>query len=442
MNAQVNTEQVWPFVGTGRGLEIDHAEGAWLYQTNGEKILDAAGGAIVSNVGHGRQEVVDAMMHGTKKNSYIVPPFLTPERVGLIEQLRRDWLPAGLRRVHMTCSGSEGTETALKVALQHHYAKGEESRHKFIGRDVSYHGTSIMALAVGGHEARKKGVERILPNFLKTPTPYPLRSPLGRHHPDSGKYYADQLEALIQQEGPETIAAFMAESMNGSSGGAITPPDDYWPRVQEICRKYGILLLLDEVMTGFGRTGKRFGFEHWNIEPDIVVSGKGLGGGYAPITGVFATDAVAQPIEAQGMDVMFHTFAALPGACAAASAVLNIMTRENLVERAAQMGEKLNAKLHDALGDHPHVAEIRGKGLLRAIEIVKDRETLELFPLEDNITNSVVGAGLGRGAFFYPGGTGVVRDIICLGPPYIVTEDEIEFMVDTLKASIDHATLS
>ena len=229
----------------------------------------------------------------------------------------------------------------------------------------------------------------------------------------------------------------MVEPVTGSSGGAIVPPQGYLAGVRALCDEYGILLIIDEVMTGFGRLGAKFGCEHFGVRPDILVGGKGLAGGYAAICGVFATPEVAEPIAAADYSVMFHTFAALPSACAAADTVLAILEREALVERAAVMGEKLKARLQERLGQHPHVAEIRGLGLLQAVEIVRDRESLEPFAEADKVTSRIVGKGLGRGVFFYPGGTGAVRDIICLGPPFTISEEEIEIMVDALAGSID-----
>ena len=427
----------WPFTPTARNIEIIGADGAYLIRADGTRLLDAAGGAIVANVGHGRESVAQAVYHATKTTTYVVPPWLTTERRQLVERLRADWLPPRFDHIHMTCGGSEGVETAMKIAIQSQAARGEPKRTKIIGRSVSYHGTTFATTAVGGHTARKKGLAHVLESYPSVPTPYPLRCPLGPNHPDAGRYYVDALARVIESEGADTIAAFLAEPINGSSGGAIVPPDDYWKGVRALCDAHGILLILDEVMTGFGRTGRTFGFQHWGIEPDIFVSGKGLAGGYAPITGVFATSAVADPIEHAGMNVMFHTFGAHPAACAAANEVLRLMTDEKLLQRVAGTGEVLQKRLRDVLGNHPHVAEVRGRGLLQAIEIVKDRATLEHFDISQNITNRVIGAALKRGVFFYGGGTGDVRDIVCMGPPFIIGDTEIEMMVRVLSESLD-----
>src|ERR1700722_17062767 len=376
----------WPFLAASVP-RIVGGDGAWLIADDGRRILDAAGGAIVSNVGHGRAEVIEAIAKASASSSFVVPTWRTPEREAMVERLRRDWLPDGLQHIHVTSGGSEGVEAAVKVALQHFAAKGESARVKVMARELSYHGTTIAMAGLSGHASRKRGLEGFLPSFPRAPTPSPLRCPLGRHHPDAGAFYGQAPRAAIEAEGPASIAALVVEPITGSSGGAIVPPDGYLPGVRALCDEFGILLIIDEVMTGFGRTGTKFGVDHWGVKPDLLVSGKGLAGGYAAICGVYATNEVAAPIVEAGFDVMFHTFAALPSACAAADAVLDILTRERLVERAKTLGSRLSEQLRRRLDQHPHVAEVRGQGLLQAVEIVRDRDTLEPFDVADRITN-------------------------------------------------------
>ena len=428
----------WPFL-PSRALRIVRGEGAWLITDDGRRILDAAGGAIVSNVGHGRAEVMEAIAKAGASSSFVVPTWKTPEREAMVERLRRDWLPEGLHHIHVTSGGSEGVEAAVKIALQHFAAKGETGRLKIMARELSYHGTTISMAGLSGHRSRKRGLEGFLPVFPTIPTPSPLRCPFGAHHPGAGAYYVQATRAAIEAEGPSSIAALVVEPITGSSGGAIVPPDDYLPGIRSLCDEFGILLIIDEVMTGFGRTGIRFGVDHWAVKPDLLVSGKGLAGGYGAICGVYATRDVAAPIVEAGLDVMFHTFAALPSACAAADKVLEILTREQLVERAEIMGRRLSEQLHHRLGQHPNVAEIRGRGLLHAVEIVRDRETLEQFDSADRITNRIIGKGLEHNVFFYPGGTGAARDIICLGPPFVSTEAEIDLMAEVLAVAVEQA---
>ena len=290
----------WNFLKSGN-FSIERAEGVYLYTSDGREIIDAAGGAIVSNVGHGRHRVADAVAEATRDCSYVVPPWLTPSRESLIETLREDWLPETLTRAHFTSGGSESNEVAIKLALHYQQAIGQHQKTKIIGRSVSYHGTTLVTASLSGHPMRKKGLEGALPKFCEVDTPYPLRSPLGPHHEDTGKYYANLLREEIQRQGPETVAAFLAEPITGTSGGAIVPPDDYWPLVRGICDEFGVVLIIDEVMTGFGRTGSTFGYQHWPIEPDILVGGKGLAGGYAPLGGVFATETIGQAIDVTGI---------------------------------------------------------------------------------------------------------------------------------------------
>ena len=431
------SEYNWPFI-HGRGMHISRADGIYLYDRAGEPIIDAAGGAIVANIGHGRQRVVDAVSRATAETSYVVPTWTTPGREAMLEQLA-DWLPAGMTRVHGTSGGTEANEAALKIALHYQQAIGAHSKTEIIGRTISYHGTSLSTTSLSGHPARKRGLEAALPNFHHVETPYPLRCDLGTHGHDCGHFYADMLRDAIEQLGPEHVAAFVAEPITGSSGGAIVPPDGYWQEVRAICDEFGVLLVLDEVMTGFGRTGKDFGYQHWDITPDIIVGGKGMAGGYAPLGGVFAKEDIGLAIADAGYPVMFNTFGAHPAACAASAEVLKIMREEDLVARAATQGEYLSARLQDAFSNHPNVAEVRGRGLLSAIEVVVDRESLERFPLQAQLTQKIVAHGLKRGVFFYAGGTGDVRDIVCMGPPFVVEETDIDTIVSVLLDSVDAA---
>jgi adenosylmethionine-8-amino-7-oxononanoate aminotransferase len=420
----------------GAGLAIERAEGCWLVAAGGHRILDAAGGAIVTNIGHGRAEVGQAMARASARIDYVVPPFATEERVRLSERLRLRWLPDGLTRVLFTSGGSESTDAAIRIARQHFVAKGEATRWKVVGRELSYHGITLATLAAGGHRKRQKGFEPLLQGFPHAPACYPLRCALCRGRCEL--QCADALEALLLREGPETVAAFIAEPVGGSTAGALVPPDGYWPRVAEICRRHGVLLIADEVMTGFGRTGRRFGVEHWGVVPDLLVGGKGLAGGYAPMGMVAAREEVLAPIAAAGDDVMFYTFGGHPAACAAALVVLDILEREKLVARAAAMGALLRERL-SRLEKHPHVAEVRGLGLLQAVELVRDRESGEPFPAEARLTARVVACGIKNGAFFYPGGCDPARDAICLGPPFVIEPGEIDFLVSVLERSIDEA---
>jgi adenosylmethionine-8-amino-7-oxononanoate aminotransferase len=430
----------YPFLpGLGAGLPVARTEGSFLVLPDGRRILDAAGGAVVASIGHGRQEVAEVAARALAATTFVVPPFATEERVRLVERLRASWLPAGITRCVFASGGSEAIDLALRIARQHFVSKGEPARWKVIGRELSYHGTTLSGLDVGGHPKRRKGMEPWLHDLPKAPACYPLRCALCRGQGACTLACADALEDAIRRAGPESVAAFVFEPVGGSTAGALTAAPGYLARIGEICRRHGILTIADEVMSGFGRTGARFAVDHDGFVPDLLVGGKGLAAGYAPIVGVFAREEVAAPIAARGDEVMFYTYAAHPAACAVADKVLEIVEREQLVARCAKLGELLRERLVAALGAHPHVAEIRGKGLLQAVELVQDRATLAPFAPDDRITATVVAAGLANGVFFYPAGAGAAQDAIVLGPPFTVSEAELDLLVTALVKSIDGA---
>ena len=428
----------WPFLPKDAGLDIVKTEGAYLYTRQGKRILDAASGAIVNNIGYGREEVAEAIKEASLNNTYVLPPFLTPEREELLDELRNHWLPSHLTRIHLSSGGSEANESAVKLAIQYQASRGKPEKNIILTRSLSYHGTTLNMSGISGHTARKRGLESYVPAPRTIETPYPLRCPLGSFHPDAKDYYLDNLKEVIKAQGANNIAALLMEPINGSSGGAIYPPEGYWEEAQEILKENDILLIADEVMTGFGRTGVDFSCNFYNLRPDILVAGKGMAAGYAAISGTYSTDEIADSILKAGYEVMFHTFAALPQSCAASSTVLKILRRENLCERVNPLGDQLTQKLISELGQHPLVAEIRGQGLLIGVEIVKEKEGLISFDEKEKITNQIVGKGLENGVFFYPGGTGEYRDIICLGPAFIINEEDIELMVSALKKCLDH----
>jgi len=430
---------VYPFASQESALEIVKAEGSWLYTRDGQKILDAGGGAIVCNVGHARDDVLNAYVEG-QREGYVLPPWRSPARTELCERLIHDWLPQGMTRMQFVCSGSEAIETAAKIALQYHAARGDKSRHQMIVRTPSYHGTTLATAALSGHPARRAGIEAALREYPRIDAPYPLRAPAATPKEELSDFYLDQLRACINTIGAEHIAAFVAEPIVGSSGGMIVPPEDYWPGVRTLWDAHGIVLIADEVMTGFARTGAKFALDHWQVRPDILVAGKGLAGGHAPINGVFARSEIGETIEAAGMTVMFHTYSALSGPCGAASKVLDILKREKLIERSAALGAKLMQDLRESLSDIEQVAEVRGRGLLIGIEVVRDRDTLERYAREDAMSGKILAEAMRRDLFFYPGGTGEVRDILCLGPPLNTPASDLDRISGIMRDAILAAT--
>ena len=435
----ISKHAAWPFVPLGSevfdALEIVRADGAYLYARDGKKILDASAGAAVGNIGWGRREVAAAASAALAGLTYTLPPIATPERLALAERLARDWLPGEMPGIGFFGSGSEANEGAMRLARQYQLAKGRTTRWKIIGRDVSYNGTTLATLGVGGHTARRAGYEPMLRDMPRAPACYCLRCPLEKSWPSCQVACATELEKLIEIEGADTIAGFLAEPITGTSGGALIPPDEYWPVIADICQRHDIVLIADEVLTGFGRTGERMAVDHWNIEPDIMVLGKGMSGGYAAMSAVATRKHIPDAMSAAGLAPMFHTYSGHPTQCAAACKVLEIMEREKLVERVQELGPVLEEKLR-TLQDHPNVAEIRGRGFFYAIEVVRDRQSLEKFPGAAGVTFKILEATVARGVFTYFGGTGPVRDIVNVAPPFIIDEAEMDLIVGALGEAI------
>jgi len=434
------SEQQTLFMKTGSfPLRIERAEGPYLFTGDGLKILDAASGAVVVNIGQGREELAQLAAEQVRQLNYIVPLWISPPRERLVERLAR-WTPPGLNRFFFTSGGSESVEAALKFAIYYHALEGRPEKKRIISRWFSYHGNTLAALSASGNRARRAGFEHALFDWPKIPPSYCYRCPWGKTYPGCDLDCATALEAEIQRAGAGTIAAFIAEPMVGASGGVIPPVREYWPRIAEICRRNDILLIADEVMTGFGRTGKRFAVEHWDVKPDILVGGKGLSGGYLPMGMIAVDERLVEECEARNGDFMFYTYSAHPLGCAIADRVLAIMEREKLVEHAAEIGARLGGQLREELSGHPMVGDIRGSGLFWGVELVRDRAARLPYPAEAHLTGRVVGAAVRRGVFFYPS-TGMAGesggDAIMIAPPFVIGDAEVDFIVRTLRAALD-----
>lgn len=387
------------------GPTIVGAHGVHLHTDDGRRILDGAAGAIVGNIGWGRAEVADAAREAMAHGGYVVPLWPTPHRLALHDRLVDRWLPAGFTQVFLTSGGSESTDSALRLARAYQLGKGRPGRWKIVGRHPSYHGMTLGTMAVASHSGRQAGYEPLLLPFPKVPW-------------DDPQAVVD----IIEREGPDTIAGFIAEPITGAAGACLTASDEYWATVTEVCHRYDILLVADEVMTGYGRTGLTWGHQHFPFEPDVVVGGKGLGGGYVPLGAVATRADVAEVLAAAGF--MFFTFTGNDAACAAAVAVLDIMEREALVQRSATMGALLGRQLRAAFDGHPRVADIRGRGLFYGLELRCSRD-------------AVVAAALQRDLWVYPAGSGPVPEAVLVAPPFVITAEEIDVLVDRLRAAVD-----
>ena len=419
------------------------AEGCTIWDADGRAYLDAAGGAIVVNVGHGRQSIVDAMERQARAFTYVHGTTFTTEPLETYARAIGRYLPVDDPAIYPVSGGSEAIESCLKLARAYHLARREPDRTVVIARWGSYHGNSMGALDLSGREPLRRPYEPWLGRFGHVSAAYPYRGGEAAAHAlgDTGALVAD-LEAAIAEAGPRRVAAFVAEPIVGATLGAVVPPDDYWPAIAEVCRRHGILLVADEVMTGFGRTGRWFGMDHWGIRADIVAAAKGAAGGYFPLGLAVASGSVYDTITAGGGFVHGFTYSHSPVGAAVAGEVLRILETENLVEASAVKGERLRALLAERLGGHPNVGEVRGRGLLVGLELVADRATKKPFPRSARLIEAVMSHARAAGLLLYHGtgnADGMNGDTVLLGPPFVVTEDEVASIVARLGEAVERA---
>jgi adenosylmethionine-8-amino-7-oxononanoate aminotransferase len=419
---------------------IDRGEGIYLYDREGKKYLDGSGGPAVINIGHGVKEVIDAMMTQARKVCFpYVGHFVSEAQIKLAQKIV-DFAPPGMSRVYFVSGGSEATEIAIKIARQYHLGKGEPSRVKIIGRWQGYHGATIGALSVSGHTSRRNDYQPYMLNFPHIPPAYCYRCPFGMTLPTCELACAHELEKAIKREGKDHIAAFIAEPFVGNSLGAVEPPPEYFRIVREICDRYGILFIADEVITGFGRTGKNFGIDHWGVIPDVIITGKGTGSGYTPLGAVIIHQKVYETFEKSERPAFFmgYTYSGNPLSCAAGLAVMNYIEKNQMVERSARMGKYLFERFA-RLKDLPIVGDIRGKGLLLGIEFVKDKKRKTPFPRSQKISETLTDRAFRNGLILMSGaGTvdGVSGDHTVVSPPFIITEKEIDELTSILEKTI------
>lgn len=423
----------------GPVLEARHAEGCWVTDQDGRRYLDAAGGAIVCGIGHGRHEVIEAIATQLASVDYVHASAFT---TAVLEKYAAEvaaHVPMPGAKVYPVSGGSEGMETALKLALTYHQARGAEARTTILARWGSYHGNSLGALDASGRVSLRRPYLPWLGRAGHVPAVYEYRCPAPAHPTGCGMWHARILEDEIVRRGD--VAAFVAESVGGATLGAAVPPDDYWPAIADVCRRHGVLLIVDEVMAGFGRTGEWFGIEHWGVRPDVIVAGKGASSGYWPLGLCIASETVHE-VAGPGF-VHGFTYSHHPAGAAAGLAVLRILKDENLIEAAALKGKALLVALNDALEGHAYVGDIRGRGLLVAVELVSDRGTKRPFDRSAAITERVLSAARDRGLLLYPaskGVDGVSGDAVLMGPPLTISPQELSLAVERLVAAID-ATL-
>ena len=424
---------------TSRLPVIERGEGCWLYDADGNAFLDACGGAFVANVGHGVAEIADAMADQALRLAYVNGTAFSNEPVEELAAELAALAPGDLDRVYPLSSGSDAVEAALKLARQYWLESGRPKKHKIVALSPAYHGNTLLALSASAREHYRTLYGEWLVDVVRIPAPYAYRCECGGVPPYCAACSGAALEGAIVREDPETVAAFIAEPVGGSSTGASVPPPDYFRHVREICNRHDVLFIADEILVGAGRTGTWSALGPSGVVPDVMVLGKGIAGGYAPLAAVIAPTRIAQ-VFARGSGALNHaqTFSHHPVLCAAGVATIKYLRKYKLVQRCAEMGPVLQNRLA-RLTALPYVGDVRGLGLLAAVELVMDKETRAPFAREARVAERLTAASLEAGLVVWPNvghADGKCGDLVMVAPPFIVTEEEIDMIVDRLETAL------
>jgi adenosylmethionine-8-amino-7-oxononanoate aminotransferase len=417
-------------------------EGCWIVDAEGRRYLDASGQAAVINIGHGVQEIGRAM---AEQSGQIAFAHTTQFHSEPAERLASRVLAIAPRnfqnggRVYFTSGGSEATETAIKLARQYFLESKQPSRYRIVARKQSYHGSTLGAMAVSGNVARRAPYAPLIPEWGHVAPCFCYHCPFDKTFPECNLACADDLDTFLRANDASSVAAFLFEPVVGATLGAAPAVDGYTARIGEICRKYGILLIADEVMTGMGRTAKPFASEHWGLEPDIILTGKGIASGYAPLGAILVSPQLVEAFE-KGTASFMHgfTYQSHPVATAAGNAVFDYLEAHKLFERVAPAAETLRNALA-VLEKHPNIGHVRGLGLLQGVEFVKNKATREPFPKEAGIADRIKQAALEKNVLLYPGQgcvDGVLGDHVLLAPPFIIEPEESQMIADALQFAV------
>ncbi|WP_371036360.1 aspartate aminotransferase family protein [Rhodosalinus sp. FB01] len=426
------------YQGRQRRPVLDQARGIYMWDVDGKRYIDGSSGAMVCNIGHSNPNVLAAMRAQMERSTFGYRLHFETEASEALARRTAALLPGELDRVFFVSGGSEAVESALKLARQWALATGQGGRWKVISRFPSYHGSTLGALAVTGYDALTDPFEPMMRMMPRVPAPRAYLDGLDPADPATGRHYADMLAAKIEEEGPESVLAFIVEPVGGASTGALVPPAGYMERVAEICRHYGILLIFDEVMTGAGRTGRFTAAEHWGITPDIMVLSKGFAAGYVPLGAMAVGARLVEPVLDAGGFLHGYTYAGNPLACAAGLAVIEEIERQGLVENAERMGARLMERLEALRQRYPLIGDVRGKGLLTAFEFVADRQSMAPLPPGRAAFHRFVELAYARGLIVYSRRTrgGYAGDHVIVAPPLIVSEAQIDEIAGLLDETL------
>ncbi len=417
---------------------LDQARGVYMWDLDGKRYLDGSSGAMVCNIGHSNERVLEAMRRQMEKSTFGYRLHFETEPAERLAEKTASLSPEGMDKVFFVSGGSEAVESAIKLARQNAIAIGEAQRWKVISRQPSYHGATLGALALTGYAPLSSAFDPMMRPMPKIPAPRAYLDGLDPDDEATGRYYANMLEERILAEGPETVLAFIVEPVGGASTGALVPPAGYMKRIREICSRYGVLLIHDEVMSGGGRTGKFFAAEHWDVAPDILVISKGFAAGYVPLGAMVATNEIVENVLNQGGFLHGYTYAGNPLACAAGLAVLNEIEREGLLENATTVGHELKAGLQGLMDRYEIIGDVRGLGLFLAFELVSNRETMKPLPRELNAYNALVDIAYDKGLIIYSRRTrgGYDGDHFLVCPPMITNSTHVAEILETLDAAL------
>jgi adenosylmethionine-8-amino-7-oxononanoate aminotransferase len=418
--------------------KLARAEGIYMWDVTGKRYIDGSSGAMVSNIGHSNPRVLEAMKRQMEVSTFGYRLHFQTESSEALAERAAALAPEGLERVFFVSGGSEATESAMKLARQYALAQGEAQRFKIISRSPSYHGATLGALAVTGYAPMTAPFDPMMRAMPRIPAPRAYLDGLDPEDEATGLHYANMLEEKILEEGPATVLGFIVEPIGGASTGALVPPEGYMARIREICDRYRVLLIHDEVMTGGGRTGRFLGADHWGVVPDMICLSKGFGGGYVPLGAVIAREDIVEAVLNHGGFIHGHTYAGNPLACAAGLAVLDEIAENDLVGNAARMGEVLAGHLRDLMQKYPVIGDVRGKGLLLAFETMQDRQSKAPLPADVKAFDRLVEIAYENGLILYSRRTrgGLSGDHFLVCPPMIVTEEQIGEIVDLLDRSL------
>lgn len=436
---QVRTHLIKPELGM-EYPQVSHGEGVYLFTDDGQRYLDGCSGAVTVSIGHNVKEIIQAMQKQAEQVSFVYRTQFTSKPA---EELAKELCaiaPGDINWVFFVNSGSEATETAMKIAIQYWQEQGFGQKTKVLSRWMSYHGITLGALSMSGHVLRRKRFISLLEAYPSVSAPYCYRCPYNSTPEHCGLCCAEELETAIQRHGAENIAAFIAEPVIGASGGAVTPPEGYYQKIQEICQRHNILFIADEVMTGLGRTGRIFGVNHWGVEPDIITLGKGMSAGYTPIAATLVSDRIIQVIkQGSGMVMSGHTYSANPLSAAISLAVLNYIREHELTTQAEKQGLYLRQRLEELKNKSLFIGDVRGLGLLLGLEIVADKESKQPFPLEKGITARLIKKAFSKGLLIYSAMGGIdghAGDAVLIAPPLTITKEELDELIHLLTESI------